>query len=77
MDVVDSDCVTVSDGQDMVTLQLTSGIRTVRIIEDQVVDMDSGMIDVGSDNEASVHSRRIMILLLEQEILFLELSMPE
>lgn len=77
MDVVDSDCVTVSDGQDMVTLQLTSGIRTVRIIEDQVVDMDSGMIDVGSDNEASVHSRRIMILLLEQEILFLELSMPD
>ena len=77
IDAVDSDCVTVGEGQDMVTLQLTSGIRNMRIIEDQVMDMDSGMIDIGSDNESSVASRKILVLLLEQEVLFVDLRMPE
>ena len=76
-DLFDGDTITVKEREEKVTLQLTSAVRSMRVIEDQVVDMDSGMIDTTSDSEASMSARKVLILLLEQEILFIELTMPE
>ena len=76
-DLFDGDAITVKEREEKVTLQLTSAVRSMRVIEDQVVDMDSGMIDTTSDSEASMSARKVLILLLEQEILFIELTMPE
>ena len=77
MDSLDSDSVTVTDSDDTITLQVTSSVRMLRVVEDQVTDMDSGMIDAGSDSESSVSTRKVLILLLEQEVLFVALQLPE
>ena len=75
---LDSDSVTVTDSDDdTVTLLVTSSVRMMCIVEDQVTDMDSGMMDAGSDNESSVSVRKVLILLLEQEVLFVALQLPE
>lgn len=41
------------------------------------LDKDSGIVNYGDKETSSVMSNRVLILLLEQEILFIELSLPE
>ena len=42
------------------------------------LDKDSGIVNYGEkEGEGSVMNNRVLILLLEQEILFIELSLPE
>ncbi len=41
------------------------------------LDKDSGIVNYGDKETGSVMSNRVLILLLEQEILFIELSLPE
>ena len=78
MESLDSDSVTVTDSDgDTATLLVTSSVRMMCIVEDQVTDMDSGMMDAGSDNESSVSVRKVLILLLEQEVLFVALQLPQ
>lgn len=78
--VVDGESVTVIDSNETVTLQLTSPVKGMHILEDQQVDRDSGIVNyTGSeaDNSVSSTARKILVLLLEQEILFVDLTLPE
>ena len=51
MDMVDGDNVTVVDGHEVITLQLTSGVRAMHVLEVAQSDMDSGMVDTGGSSE--------------------------
>lgn len=49
IDMVDGDNFTVVEGQELMTVQLTSGVRAMHVLEMAQSDMDSGMVDtVGS-----------------------------
>ena len=50
-DLVDGDSVSVWDGKETTTLQLTSPVRGMHIIEDAQSDMDSGIVGAASDME--------------------------
>lgn len=88
--LVDGDSVTIWDNNESVTLQLTSGVKGMHIIDSSLTDMDSGIVGISSDVGTTSTSekivfgfnylvivRKILILLLEQEILFIDLSSPE
>lgn len=88
--LVDGDSVTIWDNNESVTLQLTSGVKGMHIIDSSLTDMDSGIVGISSDADTTSTSekivfglnylvivRKILILLLEQEILFIDLSSPE
>ena len=78
--VVDGESVTVMDHNETVTLQLTSPVKGMHILEDQQADRDSGIVNyTGSDADNSTNSttRKVLILLLEQEVLFVDLTLPE
>ena len=54
-DLVDGDSVSVWDGKETTTLQLTSPVRGMHIIEDVQSDMDSGIVGAASemDNQST------------------------
>ena len=77
---VDGDSMTVVDGDQVVSLQLTSPVRGMHVLEDYQADRDSGIVNTASserDNAGTPTTRRILVLLLEQEIVFVELTWPE
>ena len=49
---MDGDSVTIRDGDETTTLQLTSGVRHMHILEDCQTDKDSGIVGATSDMEA-------------------------
>ena len=51
VDMIDGDNVTVVDGHEVVTLQLTSGVRALHVLEVAQSDMDSGMVDAAGSSE--------------------------
>ncbi len=78
LDLVDGDSVTVVNGQEIETLQLTSPVKGMHVLEDQQADRDSGIVNYSNgDGVGSTTTRKILVLLLEQEILFVELTLPE
>lgn len=77
LDEIDGDSVTVVEDDDHVTMQLTSPVRGMHILEDVHADRDSGIVNSGPENATSTTVRNILILLLEQEILFIDLSSPD
>ncbi len=48
-DLVDGDSITVWDGKETTTLQLTSPVKGMHIIEDVQSDMDSGIVGASSE----------------------------
>ena len=76
-DLVDGDSVTIMNGSDVETLQMTSPVKGMHVLEDQQADRDSGIVNYAGGNGDSTTSRKILVLLLEQEILFIELTLPE
>ena len=52
LEEVDGYSVTISDHDNIVTLQLTSGVRGMHVLENTQADRDSGI--VGQDSENSV-----------------------
>ena len=48
-DLVDGDSVSIWDGKDVVTLQTTSPVKGIHIIEDSQSDMDSGIVGASSE----------------------------
>lgn len=48
-DLVDGDSITVWDGKETTTLQLTSPVRGMHIVEDVQSDMDSGIVGATSE----------------------------
>ena len=50
-DLVDGDSITIHDGEETTTLQLTSGVRGMHILEDCQTDKDSGIVGATSDME--------------------------
>jgi lethal(2) giant larvae protein len=77
LDKIDGDSVTVAVDDELYTMQLTSPVRGMHVLEDVHTDRDSGIVNSGSDGVATTTMRDILVLLLEQEILFIELSPPE
>lgn len=51
VDMIDGDNVTVVDGHEVITLQLTSGVRAMHVLEVAQSDMDSGMVDAAGSAE--------------------------
>ena len=51
MDMIDGDNVTIVDGHEIITLQLTSGVRAMHVLEVAQSDMDSGMVDTAGSSE--------------------------
>ena len=51
IDMVDGDNITVVEGQELVTVQLTSGVRAMYVLEMAQSDMDSGMVDTAGSAE--------------------------
>lgn len=50
----------------------------MHVLDGVHLDKDSGIVNYGEkEGEGSVMNNRVLILLLEQEILFIELSLPE
>ena len=51
----------------------------IHVLDGMQADKDSGIVNYGdnSEGEGLVTNQRVLILLLEQEILFIELSLPE
>ena len=77
---VDGDSMTIVDHDQIVSLQLTSAVRGMHVLEDYQSDRDSGIVNTASsdrENAGTPTTRRILVLLLEQEILFVELTLPE
>lgn len=65
IDMVDGDNVTVVDGQEVITLQLTSAVRAMHVLEVGQSDMDSGMVDaVGSAEPLSTTSEHYLELFI-------------
>ncbi|CAI8051354.1 LLGL scribble cell polarity complex component 2 [Geodia barretti] len=77
LDKIDGDSVTVAVDDELYTMQLTSPVRGMHVLEDVHTDRDSGIVNSGSDCVTTTTMRDILVLLLEQEILFIELSPPE
>ena len=78
--MVDGDSVTIVNNNEIETLQLSSPVKGMHVLEDQQADRDSGIVNYSSSNgegAGSTTSRKILVLLLEQEILFIELTFPE
>lgn len=67
VDMIDGDNVTVVDGHEMITLQLTSGVRAMHILEVAQSDMDSGMVDTAGSSEplstTSEHYLKLYVLM--------------
>jgi lethal(2) giant larvae protein len=76
-DLVDNDHVTIYENGEHTTLQLTSPVRGMHVIDSKLTDMDSGIVGVSSDVGTTSSVQKILILLLEQEILFIDLSIPD
>ncbi|XP_019850338.1 PREDICTED: lethal(2) giant larvae protein homolog 2-like [Amphimedon queenslandica] len=76
-DTVDGDSVTIYENREAITLQLTSPVKGMQIIESCLTDKDSGIVGISSDVGTTSTVRKILILLLEQEILFIDLSTPQ
>lgn len=77
---VDGDSMTIVDGDQVVSLELTSAVRGMHVLEDHQSDRDSGIVNTASsdrENTGTPTTRRILVLLLEQEIVFVELTLPE
>ena len=53
LDKIDGDSVTVAENDDLCTLQLTSPVRGLHILEDLHADRDSGIVNSGPDNATS------------------------
>ena len=51
LDEIDGHSVTVIDGDDISTLQLTSPVRGMHVLEDIQADRDSGIVNSGPDAE--------------------------
>ena len=51
VDMIDGDNVTVVDGHEVITLQLTSGVRAMHVLDVAQSDMDSGMVDAAGSAE--------------------------
>lgn len=51
IDMVDGDNITVVEGQELITIQLTSGVRAMHVLEMAQSDMDSGMVDTAGSSE--------------------------
>lgn len=51
----------------------------MHVLDGIQLDKDSGIVNFGDnlEGDGSVTNNRVLILLLEQEILFIELSLPE
>jgi len=49
--MVDGDNITVVEGQELITIQLTSGVRAMHVLEMAQSDMDSGMVDTAGSSE--------------------------
>ncbi len=78
LDLIDGDSVTVVNGGETQTLQLTSPVKGMHVLEDQQADRDSGIVNYSSgEGTGSTTTRKVLVLLLDQEILFLELTLPE
>ena len=53
LEQVDGHSISISENDETITLQLTSGVRGMHIIEDTQSDRDSGIVNAGSDAENS------------------------
>ena len=53
LDEIDGDSVTVVEDDDHVTMQLTSPVRGMHILEDVHADRDSGIVNSGPENATS------------------------
>ena len=57
LDKIDGDSVTVAVGDDdLYTMQLTSPVRGMHILEDVHTDRDSGIVNSGSDSVTATTS---------------------
>ena len=55
-------------------------IRTyvgIHVLDAIQTDRDSGIVNYGDNSEGLNTTQRVLILLLEQEILFIDLNFPE
>ena len=50
LDKIDGDSVTVVEDDDLYTLQLTSPVRGMHILEDVYADKDSGIVNSGPES---------------------------
>ena len=50
LDEIDGDSVTVVEDDDLCTLQFTSPVRGLHVLEDLHADKDSGIVNSGAEN---------------------------
>ncbi|KAL5473173.1 hypothetical protein EMCRGX_G027621 [Ephydatia muelleri] len=77
LDKMDGDSITVADSLEAIILHVTSTVKGMHILEDVQTDMDSGIVNAGSEGDSPTTVRKVLILMLEQEILFIDLRMPD
>ena len=51
LDKVDGDSITVADSLETITLHVTSAVKDMHILEDLQTDMDSGIVNAGSEGD--------------------------
>ena len=57
LDKVEGDSITVADSLETITLHVTSTVKGMHILEDVQTDMDSGIVNAGSDGDSPTTGR--------------------